>query len=164
MNLKDYVEVEWEFNEIVLSSASTKTSKLQSSFEEKIREKRIVPSKQLLHMEIDSRNYIVCQLYVGGLDQVLVAYCIEPIGTDLVIHGRRFERANVVGKALFGIAKNVFSGKPRTLQREINLVKQTSRFIKGMTSPSPLSTDSLFMADIYIDLINDCLKEAIAEI
>lgn len=163
MKLQDYVEVECKFDEVVLGSASSKASQLLNAFEEKVRKTKLMPSNQVFRMDIDGRNYLVCQLHVGILEQVVMAYCIEPIDKDLVIHARRFEKANVAGKALFNIAKNVFSGKSRTWDMEKNLIKHTGRFIKGMTSPSPLGSDSLFMAGLHIEKIDKCLKDAIAE-
>lgn len=164
MNLQDYVEVESNFDEIVLSSASSKANQLQNLFEEKVRKIKLVPSNQISRMDINGRNYLVCQLYVGILEQVIVAYCMDAIDKDLVIHVRRFEKANVAGKALFNIAKNVLGGKSRTWDMEKNLIKHTGKFIKGMTSPSPLGSDSLFTAGLHIGKIDKCLKEAIAEI
>lgn len=164
MNLQGYVEVECKFDEMVLDTASSKASQLLKAFEEKVRKTKIMSSNQLFYMEIDGRNYLICQI-VGFLEEVVMAYCIEPIGKDVVIHARRFEKGNVAGKALFNIAKNVFSGKSRTWDMEKNLVKHTGRFIKGVTSPSPLGSDSVFvrMVRIQVEKIDKCLNDAIAE-
>jgi hypothetical protein len=164
MNLQDYVEVECKFDEVVLISASSKASQLLNAFEEKVRGTKIMSNNQVFYMNIDGRNYMMCQI-VGFLEEVVMAYCIEPIDKDVVIHARRFEKGNVAGKALFNIAKNVFAGKPRTWGMEKNLIKNTGRFIKGMTSPSPLGSNSIFvrMAGIQIEKIDTCLKDAIAE-
>jgi hypothetical protein len=163
MNLQGYVEVDSKFDESVFDSAALKASQLLNSFEEKVRKTRLMPSNQVSRMDIDGRNYLVCQLYVGILEEVVMAYCIESIGKDLVIHARRFEKANVAGKELLNIAKNLFGGKSRTWGMEANLIKHTGKFMKGMAVPSPLGSDSLFSAGLHIEKINKCLKEAIAE-
>jgi hypothetical protein len=164
MDLKNYVEVECEFNEIVLGSSGGKVTRLKSLFEEKVRKTKLMPSNQIFDMDIDGRKYLICQLYVEMFDQVVIAYNIDSINGDIVIHARRFEKANVAGGALFKLLQNVFSGKSRTIKMEGELIKHTGKFVKGMTSPSPLGKDSLFVAGLHIRKINECLEEAINQI
>ena len=123
MNLESYVEVPCELDTIIISSAASKASKVQSLFEDKVKKEKIIPPKQIQRMIIDGKTYSVFQIYVGMLDQVVMAYCIEPANANLKIHTRRFEKANVTGKALWSITKNIFGGKSRTWGMERSLLR-----------------------------------------
>lgn len=164
MNLQDYIEVAHNFEPIVVKSSAAKVSQLKTLFQDKVKSLKLVPPKQIYNLSLDGKEYLVYQLYVEMADQAVFAYCIEATDKNIEIHVRRFEKANVAGKALWSIAKNIFGGQPRTLQKEANLIKNVGKLSKGLTSSSPLGKDALYWADEYFGRMNKKLHEALLEI
>ncbi|MBS4016271.1 MAG: hypothetical protein KGZ86_07570 [Candidatus Latescibacteria bacterium] len=164
MKLQDYVEVAHDFAPIVIESAASKVMRLRTLFEEKVKGSPLVPSNQTYHMNLDGKDYVVYQLYVEMLNQAVFAYCIEAAGKNIVIHVRRFEKASVVGGALWNIAKNVLGGQARTIKKEIDLVNNVAKMSKGLVSSSPLGKEARYFADDYFERMNKKLIEAISEV
>lgn len=161
MNLQNFIEVEHNFEPIIIYNGALHATELQRLFEERVKKERCFNLPK--HIAFEGEKYIVYHELVGTFDRIAFAYCIQIVNNDIIVHVRRFEKANIVGKAAWSIAKNVFSGEQRTLKKEINLGKSISKLTKGMITASPLGAQSLVWADDYFRKINECLIEVVEQ-
>ena len=161
MDLSKFVEVGTNYEPIRISSSQNTLNEVINTFTQKTIQGKIVGASQISRVNLDGKNSILFHLYVGSMDQVVFAYSFENIDNDVEISLRVFEKANIVGKALWGITRNVFAGVPRTLDLEINLLKNTGKLAKGLTTKSPLGNESNESAMTYLNLIHKHLLESI---
>ncbi len=154
MDLKYFTEVESNYVPIILTMSSLSRQTAINEFIRKIQEQKISSPKYIFHDKYEEYETLAFHIFAGFYDQAVFEYVFVVDGIRTLVAVKRFERANVVGKSLFGILRNVASGKPRTFDLEVDLFKNVGKLTGGIAYPSPLGKESSNLVDINCKLIN----------
>jgi len=168
MKLEKFVEINHNFEPVIVLSASSRLEELKNSFKSKV--EKFGGYGHPKQLEIDGDNYIAYQGYARPIgaslpipDQFIFAYYFGLENENIIIIARRFEKSSVGSRSAIKALSNIFRTKKRTIKNTLSLLDNLGKVEKSMKEASP-AAGSHHEIDLYFSQVCNSVIEAVSDL